>query len=910
MWPFVKEFEDLPSLAAEAGLFREDLLESVTCTFSRIARQAGTADYHGKLMAGEHLKLLRALSNKKSIALHVMMSVENFRNFEALTSYEMDETDWERFLLRDASVFFVVVLQETLLRYKNNFDFSELVGELLMKPQTSRLFVMFSEFFNNKSRMFVEEFSYCVLFCSAMWQTSANRWKEWMGYKHLPEPFREDLCDNSANPAALAKRTSLLKRLTLTDCINPLFLRKKLESLVSDDLNNERRRFAFTLCVMEPENKENYKSLIRILAVCSELAHVDRIKSWLEDQARCDPNSEAVADWDDDEDWESIDEDEEASVEEDHIKSWNAIAYRMANNQFIDAIALLDNLAIPGATREDTERRNLIWGYAASHTNDRDLLKRARRILTASADKHPIANYWLAEMSVRLSSYPEASSFLDKARFELVAIPFDRGFLKPSTEEDYASRVKQLKETFRNPLRADYMCCRQGCDLKGIFRSSLGFNGIAQVTCGGDCLLNFHADCWKIVVQKDLDGGNKHRLGSACYTPDCPGRIILVKLFNSNMQSTKEYRWKDATDRQSSSPVDLERELLDALRLTIYQTKDHFSQSEILTLCRDISEGDCDRLATFVETCFREDQRLNPPWTKAQWLQAMQSHFEKKVEAPDIERINSDLNSLVLVERLSMDEVESINLEYSRVESELSELLNEECNLREEQHRLMKPFDNLAKLQDELEGLTQRERETDEAEKDLGTLRGVLDLKRKIQEDFKDELRREREKLSEADARLREGELKYISLRDERSDLLRVVKENALEARASLRRALMELNETRYVIASDSLLAVEQAVGRNIRAAEAQRNPDLKEMNRAAKRKNFELLNDIVTASRTLEETTKATTIDIQNGRLDAADVESREDCLQEWLQRYSNLPDLSAAVENQSLEHVARILG
>lgn len=87
-----------------------------------------------------------------------------------------------------------------------------------------------------------------------------------------------------------------------------------------------------------------------------------------------------------------------------------------------------------------------------------------------------------------------------------------------------------------------------------------------------------------------------------------------------------------------------------------------------------------------------------------------------------------------------------------------------------------------------------------EAEKVLETLKRNLDLKKDVLVGFVDQLRDAQTQLSEIERKLSEEGLKHQNLQDERAGLLRVVKQNATEVRATLRRALMELNETRYAV--------------------------------------------------------------------------------------------------------------
>lgn len=376
--------------------------------FRRLVTIIISQQFTGNVLTSDWLNLFRVLSNKKFVARHVMMAVGNFRSFQALASYELDEEDWERVLLRDATIFFIVVLQETLVCYKTSFDLSQLIGEVLQTPDTSRLVTMFSKFFGDSSRAFVEEFSYSALFYLAMSQTSRYQWKQWTSYKELPDGFSEILNDESTEPEASKLKTAVTNRLTLTNNINPLFLSKKIETLTSDDQKRTRLRFEFTLCVLEPDDHDHYRSLARTLASCSEDAHCERLKSWLEKRVHYDPDLEEV-DWDDEGQWESVDEDEEPAVRLNHLICWNMIANRVGQRRFTDAINLLEKLDISKDNDEERTLRDMIWGYAASQSNDRDLLKRSQRLLTNVAPSHPIANYWLAEMSIRLSAYTEAA---------------------------------------------------------------------------------------------------------------------------------------------------------------------------------------------------------------------------------------------------------------------------------------------------------------------------------------------------------------------------------------------------------------------------------------------------------------------------------------------------------------------
>lgn len=364
--------------------------------------------------------MLRVLVNKKFVATHVMMSIGNFREFAALTSYEMDENDWERFLLRDASMFFLVVLQETLASYQRSFELSPLVGELLTQPKTSRLFKVFAQFFGDSSQTFLEEFSYCALFYVAMLQTSKYQWKRWSLYGELPDGCLEALLsDDCADPDAVRLRAAVVNRLTLTNCFNTLFLKRKIESLAADELKAERRRFEFTLCVLEPDSSDHYKSLFRTLAACGNDLHADRLKVWLARRNHYDPRLDSI-DWDnvdgggrggdddDDGQWESVDEDDELAAKPNYIIRWNMVANRIAQRRFAEAINLLEKIDTLSESHEDKERRQTIWAYAATQSSDRDLLKRGQRCLADVAKNRPIANYWLAEMSFRLSAYAQA----------------------------------------------------------------------------------------------------------------------------------------------------------------------------------------------------------------------------------------------------------------------------------------------------------------------------------------------------------------------------------------------------------------------------------------------------------------------------------------------------------------------
>ena len=188
-----------------------------------------------------------------------------------------------------------------------------------------------------------------------------------------------------------------------------------------------------------------------------------------------------------------------------------------------------------------------------------------------------------------------------------------------------------------------------------------------------------------------------------------------------------------------------------------------------------------------------------------------------------------------------------------------------------------------------------REAEANEAEAALKNLRRSADLKKNVLSSIVDKITRTQAELSEQEAEVASEGLKHHALQSERSGLLRTVKQNASEARANLRRALMELNETRYaigqtmcfiniqgnalsitlvlkvyvflILASDNLQAMERAIGSNLRRAEKQCDLEVRRLSAEARRKHFELMNQIVADLRNLEETTKASTVKIQDGR-------------------------------------------
>ena len=59
------------------------------------------------------------------------------------------------------------------------------------------------------------------------------------------------------------------------------------------------------------------------------------------------------------------------------------------------------------------------------------------------------------------------------------------------------------------------------------------YKGHVLLQCVENCSISYHASCWRRFKTEGITGADKDHLGSDCPTPDCPGTIKTVTVYDN-----------------------------------------------------------------------------------------------------------------------------------------------------------------------------------------------------------------------------------------------------------------------------------------------------------------------------------------------------------------------------------------
>ncbi|XP_039249643.2 uncharacterized protein LOC120327250 [Styela clava] len=118
----------------------------------------------------------------------------------------------------------------------------------------------------------------------------------------------------------------------------------------------------------------------------------------------------------------------------------------------------------------------------------------------------------------------------------------------PESNERFLRReicllLKQCKVPPIPTAICQYEACLKDYQRKSIYVNDLDFEGYFAISCDWSCKLSYHLRCWSKFKHQVLRvSGDKDVLGSDCYTPDCHGKIILIKMFDENAAYKKDLK--------------------------------------------------------------------------------------------------------------------------------------------------------------------------------------------------------------------------------------------------------------------------------------------------------------------------------------------------------------------------------
>lgn len=103
---------------------------------------------------------------------------------------------------------------------------------------------------------------------------------------------------------------------------------------------------------------------------------------------------------------------------------------------------------------------------------------------------------------------------LNEASFEVVVVPGTEFALDPVNEQDFNQAKRSLQIQLEVKPQPEFICCNSNCSDRDIFAQSLDFGGLVRVFCEQNCVLIFHAECWKTVAATLVaDQKTRHGLG-------------------------------------------------------------------------------------------------------------------------------------------------------------------------------------------------------------------------------------------------------------------------------------------------------------------------------------------------------------------------------------------------------------
>lgn len=166
--------------------------------------------------------------------------------------------------------------------------------------------------------------------------------------------------------------------------------------------------------------------------------------------------------------------------------------------------------------------------------------------------KFPLAHYGKAKAFVALNRFSEAKAPLADAwkitnntKLTPVMWPGTKNKIEDNTHNVLKKHIEQLKLQCKYPPPADARCRYHSDDEDKrtvIYFLDPDFKGFVRIRCGSQCVIEFHAQCWKVYKCKfgDMDRvSDKEMLDKDCPTPECHAVIIKIIIFKQD-KTTKE----------------------------------------------------------------------------------------------------------------------------------------------------------------------------------------------------------------------------------------------------------------------------------------------------------------------------------------------------------------------------------